>query len=46
MIEEVLLVAEGELKLIDEMLSSQAWEPLEEQAPSDQWKYFDRGDVV
>ncbi|KKY19206.1 putative nadh-ubiquinone oxidoreductase 299 kda [Phaeomoniella chlamydospora] len=43
LIEEVIQVAEGELELVDEMLKSKVWEPLEEKAPEGQWSYFERG---
>ncbi|KAF2113337.1 NADH-ubiquinone oxidoreductase 29.9 kd subunit precursor [Lophiotrema nucula] len=43
LIEEVIQVAEGEHKLVDEMIKSKAWEPLEEPAPAGQWSYFERG---
>ncbi|KAK5047205.1 hypothetical protein LTR84_006727 [Exophiala bonariae] len=46
LIEEVIQVAEGELLLVDEMLKYQVWEDLEEQIPSGQWEYFERGDRV
>ncbi|KAL9097985.1 MAG: hypothetical protein Q9163_006258 [Psora crenata] len=42
LIEEVIQVAEGELKLLDVMLQSKAWEDLEEKPPAGQWEYFDR----
>ncbi|KAJ4291778.1 hypothetical protein N0V90_009673 [Kalmusia sp. IMI 367209] len=43
LIEEVIQVAEGEHKLVDEMIKAKVWEPLEEQAPEGQWSYFERG---
>ncbi|KAK7187989.1 hypothetical protein DPSP01_003125 [Paraphaeosphaeria sporulosa] len=43
LIEEVIQVAEGEHKLVDEMIKAKVWEPLEEQAPEGQWKFFERG---
>ncbi|KAF2442935.1 hypothetical protein P171DRAFT_433307 [Karstenula rhodostoma CBS 690.94] len=43
LIEEVIQVAEGEHKLVDEMVKAKIWEPLEEQAPEGQWKFFERG---
>ena len=46
LIEEVVMVAEGELTLVDEMLESKVWENLEEQAQPGQWEYFERGDRV
>ncbi|KAL2120498.1 hypothetical protein VTJ04DRAFT_4525 [Mycothermus thermophilus] len=42
LIEEVIQVAEGELKLVDVMLKSKPWEPLEEHPPEGQWTYFER----
>lgn len=42
LIEEVIQVAEGELKLVDVMVKSQAWEGLEEKPAEGQWTYFDR----
>ncbi len=46
LIEEVIQVAEGELYLVRQMLQDKSWEPLEEQAPSGQWSYFERGPTV
>ncbi|KAF1960803.1 hypothetical protein CC80DRAFT_501061 [Byssothecium circinans] len=43
LIEEVIVVAEGEHKLVDEMVKSKVWESLEEQAPEGQWSYHERG---
>ncbi|KAF2877487.1 ETC complex I subunit conserved region-domain-containing protein [Massariosphaeria phaeospora] len=43
LIEEVIQVAEGEHKLVDEMIKSKVWEPLEEPSPEGQWSYFERG---
>ncbi|KAK3209060.1 hypothetical protein GRF29_69g575260 [Pseudopithomyces chartarum] len=43
LIEEVIQVAEGEHKLVDEMIKHKVWEPLEEPAPEGQWKFFERG---
>ncbi|KAF1980220.1 hypothetical protein BU23DRAFT_548405 [Bimuria novae-zelandiae CBS 107.79] len=43
LIEEVIQVAEGEHKLVGEMIKHKVWEPLEEQAPEGQWKFFERG---
>jgi len=43
LIEEVIQVAQGELKLVDTMIESKAWESLTEQAPEGQWSYFERG---
>ncbi|KAE8452615.1 hypothetical protein EG329_013874 [Mollisiaceae sp. DMI_Dod_QoI] len=42
LIEEVIQVAEGELKLVDVMLKSKAWEDLEEKPVEGQWTYFMR----
>ncbi|MCJ1429589.1 hypothetical protein MMC29_007504 [Sticta canariensis] len=42
LIEEVIQVAEGELKLLDTMIQSKVWEELEEKAPQGQWEYFSR----
>ncbi|GAB1213653.1 hypothetical protein ATERTT37_002803 [Aspergillus terreus] len=42
LIEEVIQVAEGELKLVDEMYKSKAWEELEEKPAPGQWTYFER----
>ncbi|KAL2003777.1 hypothetical protein VTN02DRAFT_2271 [Thermoascus thermophilus] len=42
LIEEVIQVAEGELKLVDEMLKAQVWEELEEKPSPGQWTYFER----
>ncbi|KAH6856767.1 ETC complex I subunit conserved region-domain-containing protein [Chaetomium sp. MPI-CAGE-AT-0009] len=42
LIEEVIQVAEGELKLVDTMVESKVWEPLEEQPAEGQWVYFER----
>ncbi|KAH3915516.1 hypothetical protein HBI56_149250 [Parastagonospora nodorum] len=42
LIEEVIQVAEGEHKLVDDMIKSKVWEPLEESAPEGQWSYFER----
>ncbi|GJJ09636.1 hypothetical protein Clacol_003860 [Clathrus columnatus] len=39
-IEEVLVQAEDEFKLVQNMLEWKAWEPLSEQAPPDQFVYF------
>ncbi|KAE9972410.1 hypothetical protein BLS_004038 [Venturia inaequalis] len=43
LIEEVIQVAQGELKLVDTMIESKAWESLIEPAPEGQWSYFERG---
>ncbi|PWY84636.1 NADH-ubiquinone oxidoreductase 299 kDa subunit [Aspergillus sclerotioniger CBS 115572] len=42
LIEEVIQVAEGELKVVDELYKSGAWEELEEKARPGQWSYFER----
>ncbi|KAK4238087.1 ETC complex I subunit conserved region-domain-containing protein [Achaetomium macrosporum] len=42
LIEEVIQVAEGELKLVDTMIQAKVWEPLEEQPAEGQWVYFER----
>ncbi|KAK1755789.1 ETC complex I subunit conserved region-domain-containing protein [Echria macrotheca] len=42
LIEEVIQVAEGELKLVDVMVQAKVWESLEEQPAEGQWKYFER----
>ncbi|MCJ1295076.1 hypothetical protein MMC34_006637 [Xylographa carneopallida] len=42
LIEEVIQVAEGELKLVDEMLNAKVWEELEDKAGAGQWQYFAR----
>ncbi|KAI0482876.1 ETC complex I subunit conserved region-domain-containing protein [Xylariaceae sp. FL0804] len=42
LIEEVVQVAEGELKLVDHMAEAKVWESLEEQPPAGQWEYFER----
>ncbi|PSS25855.1 hypothetical protein M430DRAFT_64358 [Amorphotheca resinae ATCC 22711] len=42
LIEEVIQVAEGELKLADIMLQSKVWEDLEEKPVEGQWTYFER----
>ncbi|KAI0193835.1 ETC complex I subunit conserved region-domain-containing protein [Astrocystis sublimbata] len=42
LIEEVVQMAESELKLIDVMYESKVWESLEEQPPAGQWEYFER----
>ncbi|KAF1843561.1 uncharacterized protein K460DRAFT_290799 [Cucurbitaria berberidis CBS 394.84] len=43
LVEEVIAVAEGEHALVDTMVKSKVWEPLEEPAPEGQWSYFERG---
>ncbi|KHJ36212.1 putative nadh-ubiquinone oxidoreductase kda subunit [Erysiphe necator] len=42
LIEEVIQVAEGELKLVNIMLKAKVWEDLEEKPLEDQWTYFQR----
>ncbi|KAL3418329.1 hypothetical protein PVAG01_10045 [Phlyctema vagabunda] len=42
LIEEVIQVAEGELKLVDVLLNSKVWEDLEEKPVEGQWTYFTR----
>ncbi|KAI9859729.1 MAG: hypothetical protein M1824_003702 [Vezdaea acicularis] len=42
LIEEVIEVAEGELKLVDVMAEHKVWEDLEEKPAEGQWKYFER----
>ncbi|MCJ1464284.1 hypothetical protein MMC07_002897 [Pseudocyphellaria aurata] len=42
LIEEVIQVAEGELKLADTMAGTEVWEELKEKAPQGQWEYFSR----
>ncbi|KAH0543450.1 hypothetical protein FGG08_002215 [Glutinoglossum americanum] len=42
LIEEVIQVAEGELKLVDAMTQSKVWEELEEKPSPGQWTYFER----
>lgn len=42
LIEEVIEVARGELKLVDTMLESKPWEALEEKPAEGQWEYFER----
>ncbi|KAF8859505.1 NADH-ubiquinone oxidoreductase-like protein 299 kDa subunit [Acephala macrosclerotiorum] len=42
LIEEVIQVAEGELKLVDTMLKAKVWEDLEEKPVEGQWTYFMR----
>lgn len=43
LIEEVIEVAEGELKVVEELEKSKAWEELEEKPLTGQWTYFERG---
>ncbi|KAL4910453.1 hypothetical protein BDW74DRAFT_145082 [Aspergillus multicolor] len=42
LIEEVIQVAEGEMKLVDELYRSKSWEELEEKPKPGQWTYFER----
>ncbi|MCJ1476066.1 hypothetical protein MMC13_004731 [Lambiella insularis] len=42
LIEEVIEVAEGELKLVDEMVRAKVWEDLQDKASDGQWQYFAR----
>ncbi|KAL3456595.1 ETC complex I subunit conserved region-domain-containing protein [Aspergillus heterothallicus] len=42
LLEEVIQVAEGELKLVNELYKSKAWEELEEKPRPGQWTYFER----
>ncbi|KAK5653865.1 hypothetical protein OQA88_7789 [Cercophora sp. LCS_1] len=42
LIEEVVQVAEGELRLVDTMVQAKVWESLEEQPAENQWQYFER----
>ncbi|KAJ5747523.1 uncharacterized protein N7511_009219 [Penicillium nucicola] len=43
LIEEVIQVAEAELKLVDELAKAKVWEELEEKPQPGQWTYFERG---
>lgn len=43
LIEEVIMVADGELTLVDEMIAARVWEPLDEKPAPGQWEYFERG---
>ncbi|KAF1925214.1 NADH-ubiquinone oxidoreductase 29.9 kd subunit precursor [Didymella exigua CBS 183.55] len=43
LIEEVIQVAEAEHTLVEEMIKSKVWEPLEEPSPEGQWVYAERG---
>ncbi|CAL5869617.1 uncharacterized protein PFLUO_LOCUS3847 [Penicillium psychrofluorescens] len=43
LIEEVIQVAEAEMKLVDELHRSKVWEELEEKPRPGQWTYFERG---
>ncbi|KAI0432173.1 ETC complex I subunit conserved region-domain-containing protein [Xylaria sp. FL1042] len=42
LIEEVVQMAESELKLVDVMYEAKVWESLEEKPPAGQWEYFER----
>ncbi|KAH7035499.1 ETC complex I subunit conserved region-domain-containing protein [Microdochium trichocladiopsis] len=42
LIEEVVQVAENELKLVEVMKENKVWESLEEKPPAGQWEYFER----
>ncbi|KAL1632942.1 hypothetical protein SLS56_003227 [Neofusicoccum ribis] len=42
LIEEVIQIAEGELKLADEMLKNKVWDELVEKPAEGQWTYFER----
>ncbi|KAI9774673.1 MAG: hypothetical protein M1840_002922 [Geoglossum simile] len=42
LIEEVIQVAEGELKLVDTMTEAKVWEELAEKPTPGQWAYFER----
>ncbi|KAI1172532.1 ETC complex I subunit conserved region-domain-containing protein [Nemania sp. FL0916] len=42
LIEEVVQMAESELRLVDIMYEAKVWENLEEQPPAGQWEYFER----
>ncbi|KAI9784065.1 MAG: hypothetical protein M1835_003656 [Candelina submexicana] len=46
LIEEVIQIAEGELKLVDVMAANKVWEELEEKPAPGQWEYFERGSHV
>ncbi|KAI0117285.1 ETC complex I subunit conserved region-domain-containing protein [Daldinia grandis] len=43
LIEEVVRVAENELRLVDIMQENKVWEELEEKPVEGQWTYFERG---
>ncbi|KAF3389050.1 hypothetical protein F1880_003362 [Penicillium rolfsii] len=43
LIEEIIQVAEAELKLTDELYKARVWEELEEKPAPGQWTYFERG---
>ncbi|KAI2638192.1 ETC complex I subunit conserved region-domain-containing protein [Xylaria nigripes] len=42
LIEEVVQMAESEIKLVDIMYEAKIWESLEEKPPAGQWEYFER----
>jgi len=42
LIEEIIQVAQGELRLVETMKEAKVWEELEEKAPEGQWEYFAR----
>lgn len=42
LIEEIILVAEAESNLVDEMYKSKVWEDLEESPNQGQWAYYER----
>ncbi|KAM5465631.1 hypothetical protein MauCBS54593_006406 [Microsporum audouinii] len=44
LIEEVIQVAEGEMKLVDEMVKNKVWEELVEKPKPGQWTYFERAE--
>jgi len=46
LIEEVVQVAEGELKLVDVMAKARVWEDLEEKPVEGQWTYFMRDTAI
>ncbi|KAH9207745.1 ETC complex I subunit conserved region-domain-containing protein [Leptodontidium sp. 2 PMI_412] len=46
LIEEVIQVAEGELKLVDVLAKSKVWEDLEEKPVEGQWEYFKRSGIL
>ena len=42
LIEEIILVAEAETDLVDEMYKNKVWEDLEESPNQGQWAYYER----
>ncbi|KAH8195049.1 hypothetical protein TruAng_010782 [Truncatella angustata] len=46
LIEEVVQMAESELKLLDLMLQAKPWEELEEKPAEGQWTYFERNSSI